>query len=55
MSEKERTAKEIARKSWMAAARIYGVAIHEDQVDRLFEIWWKRNSGQTITEAYARN
>lgn len=36
-------AKEIARRSWHGAATIYGTKITTNQVDRLFEIWWKRN------------
>lgn len=35
--------KEIARKVWHGAATIYGTKIATNQVDQLFEKWWKRN------------
>lgn len=35
-----------ALKVWKAAAKIYGTAIDDRQVERLFDTWWRRNSAK---------
>jgi len=52
MNDRDQRAKEIAKKTFKASAKIYGTAIGEDQVDRLFELWWKRNGRDIVTQAY---
>lgn len=52
MSLRDATADEIcrdvARRTWLAASKIYGTAIDESKANELFEKWWRNNGAATM-------
>jgi hypothetical protein len=54
MATADETAREIAWKTWLASAKIYGTSIDETQVRRLFDTWWRRNGGQMLRQVGAK-
>lgn len=43
MATADEITKAVARRTWLACAKTYGVAIDESKIDELFEKWWKNN------------
>lgn len=40
--------REIARETWKASAKVYGTLTDEAQLERLFQIWWRRNGSSIV-------